>query len=171
MRRGYVKKVNGHPVADQCEALAAAGLPDDAIYHDQTPVAALMSLREGDELCIAGSLRILAQNREAMREAVTTAHDAGAVIVDVTRDHRTGPGDGAQMMAEAIAEIAQDKRRGIDPRAAARARWGDIKRLPVKEAHELWFSRAHRTAADALEHMPGWSRIAAYRQFGPRNFR
>jgi hypothetical protein len=54
---------------------------------------------------------------------------------------------GAEARKKSVAAARLDKE-------AARAIWSDEKRYP--------------DAADALDHMPGWTRTTAWRHFGPR---
>lgn len=122
MRRGYVRRVPRNPVEKQRAALDEAG--GNPVYAEAVPDDAIASLRTGDELAIAGDLRILGDNREVIRERVKEVRERGASIVDVTTG-RTVADDGAEMMAEAIRLIAGEKVRHIDHKAAADARWDE----------------------------------------------
>lgn len=162
MRRGYVRKVPGLPVDKQREDLSEIR----PVYADAAPAEAIASLRAGDELAIAGDLRILGSNREAIRAVVNAVRAKGASIVDVTTG-RTVSDDGAEMMAEAIKLIAGEKVRHIDHAAAAQKRWGKPTRLPYAQARKIWFDKA-LTVREALARMPGWSSGNAYRYLGAR---
>ena len=167
MKRGYVRRVAGLPVDGQREALAQAHVAP--IYSDPTPEEAIASLRSGDDLCIAGSLRILAQNREGLHEVLGLIRERGCRVVDVV-SWRVASDDGAEMALEAIRELARGKAGHLDPSAAARARWGKIERMGKRDARTIWRNTtAFPRVKDALAAMPGWTTGTAYRELGKRS--
>ena len=167
MQRGYVKKVAGLPVDGQRETLLMAGI--EPIYNEITPELAIKALRPDDVLCIAGSLRILAQNREGLHEVLGLIRERGASVMDVTTG-RMATDDGAEMAIEAIREFSQAKAGHLDPKAAARIRWGKLERITKKDARMIWRNTtAYPRVRDALAAMTGWSVGSAYRELGKRS--
>lgn len=52
----------------------------------------------------------------------------------------------------------------------ARAKLLAASRLDPEAARAIWKDERYQVAAEALAHMPGWTRTTAWRHFGPRNF-
>ena len=107
MKRGYVRQIKGRKEADQRAALEADGVT--AIYSDSELEDAVNSLREGDELVIAGGLHLLANNRRAIREIVDAVHAQGAVIYDLETD-RSSAGYGVALLDDAIMGLTREVR-------------------------------------------------------------
>ena len=163
--QGYVRKVPRYPTDQQREALEAEGV--NPIYVDSTPLDAIDHLRPGDIFCIAGSLRILANNREGIKETMEMIRDKGCSVRDILTD-RAASDHGIEMMADAIREIANDRTFHLDQKAAAEKRWGTPKRMTLKDARKVWFNPS-LTVADAIARMEGWTAGTAYRKLGKRN--
>lgn len=172
-RAGLVRKCRWLPVEAQRDTLEAFGCT--VIYTDVDD--ALKALRADAPLYVAESLRVLGDNRDAIRGAIAEAHNRGSDVAVLRRGddgqaeaHLVGPGAGAQLMADAVAELAMERRRGINPSEAARRRWAKHrrKRMDEAEARAIWFNRALKEH-DALERMAGWKRTTAFRTFGPRS--
>lgn len=167
MKRGYVRQIKGRKEADQRAALNEAGVT--TIYSDNALEDAVGSLREGDELVIAGGLHLLASNRRAIREVVDAIHEQGAVVYDL-ESQRSSAGHGVAMMDDAIIGLSNEVRLGNVRDAGklgAKKRWAatQIKRMDDAEAREIW-KDTELTMPEALARMTGWNRSTAYRRFG-----
>ena len=167
MKRGYVRQIKGRKEADQRAALEADGVT--AIYSDSELEDAVNSLREGDELVIAGGLHLLANNRRAIREIVDAVHAQGAVIYDLETD-RSSAGYGVALLDDAIMGLTREVRFGDAQKAGklgSKARWAEtqIRRMDEDEARKIWEDTS-LSMPQAIAKMTGWKQTTAYNRFG-----
>lgn len=162
----YIRKVPNWPAQKQREAIGSVV----AEYGDETPVGAVQSIREGDSLIVAAA-RVLGDNREAIRHAIEEVHKHGGIVIEASTN-RTSRSDGVGMMADAIGDLANEKRAaGVKGgKEAAKIRWREkqSKRMPQREALSIWLDPA-LSIAQAIKKMPGWKKGSAYRLLGKRN--
>lgn len=140
MSRGHIRATKAFTETRQRKALEASNVK--AIYLDDIP-GAVASMRKGGGLHVAG-LRGLAGNRDAILAVLKALHAKGAWAVDTHTGRRSDGPDGVELLAEAIAELANERRGdwlagkrngrkgGLAYGAnAARGRmpWGDLEKL------------------------------------------
>ena len=105
-------------------------------------------------------------NRDRIAEIVDRIHDRGAVVLELKSGRRTDE-RGVSLMADAIREFANERRKGLDGKAGAKARWGTPKRMSDKQAKQVWDNTA-LTVTQAISKMSGWTVATAYRRLGKR---
>lgn len=159
----YIRKVPGWTVDKQREAVGTV----DAEYADATPEIALQSARRGDELRVAAA-RVLADNRDAIAHVIEEVNARGATLREMYT-HRNSRDNGAGIMADAVAALANEaratgKRNG---KAGSDVRWGKPKRMKKREALTIWRNEKH-SVPEALALMDGWTQSTAYRLLGER---
>lgn len=173
IHRGYARAYPRCPVPAQTEALVAYGCPRRAIYtedKDGFPAFA-QSLRSGEIAGMLGGLRVIGDNRKTIVEGVAMVHAKSAAIVDIETGQRSDR-DGAHMLDAALARIHGEKKIGDRASAmgkkGAKAKWARRRnaRMPTNQARVLWFDKGI-SADEALASMTGWSKPAAFREFGP----
>jgi hypothetical protein len=180
VRRGWMTPYKYLADSTQRRLLLAAGVPDRGkntpIYTGREEWHALIgSLRRGDEAVVA-ELRIFG-SRKAVASALADVEGRGAKLVSAVRNvvidgptlreaydtERRWAGErsiGTRKRAKAMSAKALAKRReqikaSRMPEEQAEAKWRDIETYPTREA-----------AAAAMG--PGWSKMIAWRAFGPR---
>ena len=169
MRRGYIRTVRGNPAKKQRAELKREGI--EVIYDDLPDAVA--SLRPDDVLILWGGLHILSSSRRGINEIIYEIHGKNCVVVDADRNESSF-GDGIPMLANALDQLAYEKRFGDPKKAGAKGaakRWAGHKpkRTGRRIATGPWKDR-HLTTEQALTHedMKGWTRNGAYRFLGNR---
>lgn len=173
---GFSQSIRGSTAAEQAAALKSYGVAKVISASEGfSPEDALGVLRaRGEMLCIAGPLRILADNRKGIRAIVDLAHSKKRIILDITTGHRSDR-DGIAMLDEGLRSVNRERRNPKPAKAVEygaqggkeKGRLAKGRRMPLKEAKRLWRS-PDLTAEQALELMHGWSRETAYRYLGKR---
>ena len=175
---GWIRATKRHRASVQRKALEAAGC--GVIYEDgihETFDDLLRSRRPGDTIYVA-TLGRLGRTREEIHKRVKDLHARQCTIVETTTGRSSGDKDQLfDMGMEATAEVNRDARalpsklakefgrRGAEA-TAARAR---ERRMPEKEAKQVWLGHPKLTNREVLDLMPGWTERAAYRHLGQRD--
>jgi hypothetical protein len=176
MLRGWVGPSRYLSERKQRELLVQAGVEERVIYPPDQWQALVRSLRpeEKDKAAVA-DLRVFGSRRQLV-EAVKAVEAKGAKLVVVA--------SGTELDMPTLYEIdrtltrwrgeaaiksrAQARRLGKRG-AAAKAAKVDAERMPKDEARAIWLDRkGYPDAWQALIYMPGWTRVTAWRHFGPR---
>lgn len=138
---------------------------------------------KGDVVAVT-SLSRLAPTRDALREAIDAIHGKGAIILEIGNKPGGKPrlssdkDQLAEMIFDAVAELAQDRRTHSKDAAAKYGSKGGKKRAenleagraPEAQALAAWRDLSYTTAEVlATPAMRGWSSRVAYARFGPRN--
>lgn len=177
MLRGYVRSSKAYSASRQLAVLRAAGIPDRVIYVDEF-VGALRSLRKGDALAIAG-FRTLGDSKKEIIAALDKIHDKGFYAVDAATGRRSDRRDGPKLMAEAAAELSNERRGGdigklarMGAEASARVRANA--RLPLAICEKFWFDKTLNNieVMERINSFPGytkpWGPSSLYRKLGAR---
>lgn len=177
MLRGFVRSSKPYPASRQLAILRAAGVPDKATYVDDLS-GAVRSLRKGDAIAVAG-LRALGDSKHKITLALDKLHDAGWHAVDAATGRRSDRRDGHKLMAEAAADLSNERRGGdigklarMGAEASAKVRGSG--RLPLDICEKFWFDRTleNDEVMDRINNYPGyskpWGQSSLYRKLGPR---
>lgn len=177
MMRGLIRDTKTFPASRQEKILADAGVK--AIYRDDFE-GCLKSLRKGDTMAVSG-LRALAGNRRGIVARLDEVHDKGNAVIDAATLRRSDGRHGPNLMAEAIADLANEKRGPGDSAAENGSKGGKKSarskrqgRMPKTTASAYWLDRS-LTNTQALERMNAdpnypreWTVVTAYRNLGRR---
>lgn len=133
-------------------------------------VGEIPKMREGEALAVL-SLADLGSSRFDIAEAVQSIRDAGATVVEFPSKREAG--DGVSMLNDALSRI-HGKQHKMTPEIAkvmAKARIEERRkgRMPKVQALKIWRASRYKSFVDALAHMPGWNKMSAYKELGPRN--
>lgn len=127
------------------------------------------SLRAGDTALVV-SLAMAATDRDQMRRMIADLAERRVPIQEASTGRVLPPGaaDTAQMVLDAVDELATGRRRMTAKEATAKAlmRWGTAERTSKATALRIWKdTKTYPTAEEALQHpdMAGWSRPMAQR--------
>lgn len=128
------------------------------------------SLRKGELLAVR-SLVDLGGDRWAIADAVEWVRAFGADVIEVPAGRVAGAG--VAMLNDALSRIhgKQHRLTPEDAKAKAdarhKARLAD--RMPKAQVIKIWRASRYKRYEDALKHMPGWNKMSAYKELGPRN--
>ena len=177
MLRGFVRDTKAYPARRQMAVLLSAGVLERAIYTDDF-VNAVRSLRKGDVLAVAG-FRALGDNKRTILAMLDTVHDRGNSVVDAATMRRSDSRDGAKLMAEALTDLANERRGGdigklskMGAEASAKARLNV--RMPLSLVEKYWFDRTLQNAEvmEFINNNPAyqkpWAQSTLYRRLGER---
>lgn len=178
MLRGHIHDTKAFAASTQRRILTAAGVIERAIYVDNL-AAALKSCRKGDLIAVA-DWRGLGSSRRQIVAALDMIHDAGFAAVEAPTMRRSDGRYAGNLLDEAIAKLANDKRGpdALTARAAGRkggkanAKRIRQDRMPKTMAATYWLDRAISTE-QALAKMNSdpnytreWTKASAYRILG-----
>ena len=128
------------------------------------------TMRKGELLAVR-SIAVLGTDRWAIADAVEWVRAQGADVIEVPAGRVAGAG--VAMLNDALSRIhgKQHRLTPEDAKAKAdarhRARLAD--RMPKVQALKIWRASRYKRFEDALKHMPGWNKMSAYKELGPRN--
>lgn len=127
-------------------------------------------MRNGELLAVR-SLADLGSDRWSIAEAVEWVRSFGADVIEVPAGRIAGAG--AAMLNDALSRIHGKQRRMTPEEAKAKA---DARhkakrdaRMPKAQAIKIWRASRYKRYEDALRYMPGWNKMSAYKEIGPRN--
>lgn len=170
---GYTQASRRSAASTQVAALTRAGVSE--IYAGDAAGAVFKKLlhkvEDGDRIAV-DRLADLAANRKELRFRVDAVHQKGGFVVEVAsgRDSRKRLEFGAMIFdaVEVLTHVAKghsSKKAKIHGARGGRPR--PDRGISDAEAEKHWFSKAHRSNADAIAHMGKWNVSAATRHFGP----
>jgi hypothetical protein len=157
------------------EALARdAGLPVASIRCAEVEKEAFpqptWGLRKGKLLAVR-SIADLGADRWAIADAVEWVRAFGADVIEVPVGRVAGAG--VAMLNDALSRIhgKQRKMTSEEAKAKAEARHAEKRkaRMPKAQVIKIWRASRYKRYEDALKHMPGWNKMSAYKELGPRN--
>ena len=160
MTRGFVASE-----ADRAKLAQASGLALHEIRTGEIP-----NMRKDEALAVLG-LQDLGKTRFEIAEAVAKIRAAGAHVIEYPSGRIAG--DGVGMLNDALSRH-HGAQRGMTPeRAAEMAKSREAAkrkgRMPKTQAIKIWRASRYKSYFDALKHMPGWNKMSAYKELGPRN--
>lgn len=124
-----------------------------------------------DELLAVRSLADLGGDRWAIAEAVEWVRAQGGDVIEVPAGRVAGAG--VAMFNDALSRIHGKQRKMTPDRAKemaeARHKATRADRIPKAKAVLIWRASRYKSYQDALKHMPGWNKMSAYNELGPRN--
>lgn len=176
MRQAYVRPFRRWTAEKQIDTLLGAGVPERRIYVEgrgsETLAAAIRATRK-DEFLEVVALRVFGDSLRDIREAYEALRDRGAGVLEVTTGRKASQ-DGIPLYHDAHRALHGEASAGSRAEMARRGSKGGTiaakkkkaARMSEREARKIW--RSARTALEALEQMPGWTRQTAYRRLGPR---
>ena len=155
-------------VANEAERAAlaeAAGIPSKDVRTGDVP-----AMREGEALAVL-RLGDLGKDRFEIAERVGVIRKVGANVIEFPSKRVAG--DGVEMLNDALSR-KHGAERGMTPekaKAMAKAREAAKRkgRMPKTQALKIWRASRYKSYFDALAHMPGWNKMSAYNELGPRN--
>lgn len=167
--RGYVRPSTRNPAAPQERALIAAGA--GYVYVEgrgmETWPKFVLSMRGGDTALVV-SLALAAADRDQIRHMIADLAERGIPLREVNSGRTLQPGaaETAEMVLDAVEEMANGRRRMTRKEATAKAlvRWGTAERTSKATALRIWRdTKNYPTAEEALAHpdMAGWTRSRA----------
>lgn len=178
---GWARPSAGISAERQKRALKARGCERIFIAPDDTIDDAIRCIRPGaHDVLLVTTMGRLTNKREELRRIVREVHAKQAIIVETTGPPRRSDKRDqlADMLLDAVAEIAGDRRRH-SPEAARRygKQGGEAKRASAEAKRTKpsvaivpWRDLSMAAeAAVATPDMSGWSVRMAYRVLGPRN--
>lgn len=175
---GFVRSYRSNSAVQQEAALKAYGVK--VIYNadkGETVKNARGRLRKkGELLAVYGGLRALAEKRDQVAAAVDYLRAEGFHVFDILTEECSSI-NGVAMMNKAWKTFnAEDRVPDLEKAKAFGALGGIAKghnakrgRMPKTKALKIWRDKTtYRTIAEALEHMPKWTKETANRHLGPR---
>jgi hypothetical protein len=158
--RGFVKNE-----ADRAKLVEAAGIPMRDIRTGEVP-----TMRKGEALAVL-SVGDLGEDRFEIAERVAVIRAAGATVIEFPALRVAG--DGVQMLNDALSRKHGAARKMTPELASAMAKARETAkrkgRMPKAQAIKIWRASRYKSFVDALAHMPGWNKMSAYNELGPRN--
>ena len=175
MRRGYVRGTVRFPADDQHDTLAGHAVKDryeEGRCHE-TIDHAIKGLRSGAELWVTALDRVATRHRK-LRLVVEAVHKRGCVIVEADTGRRSDNRDQCMaMIFDAISRGMSEERTATLVKAARKS--GEVRslaafarRMPIKQAKQIWTNNGNWSGRECLAHMPGWTQTAAYEELGTR---
>lgn len=158
--RGYVANE-----ADRAKLAEAAGIAVGLIRTGEVPV-----MRSGEALAVL-SVKDLGLTRQIIAAQVGAIRKVGANVIEFPSGRVAG--DGVEMLNDAL-RVKHGEDHGMTPeiaseRAKAREKAKRKGRMPKVQALKIWRASRYKRFEDALKHMPGWNKMSAYNELGPRN--
>lgn len=173
---GKAKIVRGYAATKEGRAALAkdAGLPLSSIRCAEIEKEAFpnptWTMRKGELLAVR-SLADLGADRWAIADAVELIRAQGADVIEVPAGRVAGAG--VAMLNDALSRIHGKQRRMTPEEAKAKADARHKERLaarmPKAQAIKFWRASRYKSYQDALKRMPGWNKMSAYNELGPRN--
>src|SRR6185437_183527 len=143
--KNLCNRVDNNSQVRLLEIMLAAGVTEKAIYEDNLD-AAIQTLRKGDLLAVAG-LRGLGGSRKEIRAVCDRLHDLGFAAVDAATQRRSDGKHGIQLLDEAVAALANERRGHHNGAAEDGAQGGKAKGrnnrkrlMPKADAAKIWHS-------------------------------
>lgn len=166
--RGYVTKPEDRAALAADAKLAMKDIRCATVKADAFPSPG-WRMRPGELLAVR-SLAVLGDDRWSIAEAVEWVRAQGADVIEVPAGRVAGAG--VAMLNDALSRIHGKQRRMTpeDAKAMAEARHAAKRkgRMPIEEATAIWRSARFKKYEDALAKMPGWNKVSAYKEIGPR---